>query len=82
MTITGKLLIMLSSLIYSNCHSTLPKITHLYFYDRDAQIQFAVEAGHTCHFYYEPNLAKEHFTRAHKLSELEIELTGKRNMNF
>ena len=59
----------------------MPKLTNLRVYLRDAQIQFAVEAGHTCHFFYEPNLTKEHFTRAHKLSELEIELTGKRIIN-
>lgn len=49
---------------------------------RDVQIQFAVEAGLVCHYYFEPSKAKEHLAGAQKLSNLQIEMTGETRTSF
>ena len=43
---------------------------------RDILMQFFVEAGYLCYFFYEPEKAKEFIQKAKKLSGLSIELTG------
>ena len=43
----------------------------------DLQIQFHLEAGHMCYFFYESSLARHHFDTALKLSGLSVELTGR-----
>ena len=40
------------------------------------QIQFHLEAGHMCYFYYESTMARDHFAVAEKLSQLSVQLTG------
>ena len=45
-------------------------------FNRDLALQFYLEAGHLCYFYYEPQQASVHFSRAEQLCGLDIELTG------
>lgn len=43
---------------------------------REISMQYHLEAGHLCYFYYEAALAKEHFSVAEKLSGLSVQLKG------
>ncbi|KAI0207157.1 Tetratricopeptide repeat protein 27 [Lamellibrachia satsuma] len=43
---------------------------------RELAVQFHLEAGHLCYFYYEVGQASDHITQAESLSGLQINLTG------
>ena len=49
---------------------------------RDAAMQFHLEAGHLCHFYYMAAAAAEHFDKVLQLSGLQVQLTGGYNQPF
>lgn len=49
-------------------------VTHPQAYS--LQMQFHLEVGHLCYYYYESTLAQHHFCVAEKLSQLSVEMTG------